>query len=58
MAESLLSGPAGDAIRAQSPFGRVAEPEEVASAVAWLAQPDSVWASGAVIDLNGASYLR
>jgi 3-oxoacyl-[acyl-carrier protein] reductase len=58
MAETLLSGPAGDGIRAQSPFGRVAEPEEVASAVAWLVQPDALWASGAVIDLNGASYLR
>ena len=58
MAETLMAGPAGDGIRAQSPFGRIAEPEEVASAVAWLALPGSVWASGAVIDLNGASYLR
>jgi len=58
MAESVLSGPDGDAIRAQSPFGRVAEPDEVASAVAWLASPAAVWASGAVIDLNGALYLR
>jgi 3-oxoacyl-[acyl-carrier protein] reductase len=58
MTESLLSGPAGDGIRAQSPFGRVAEPDEVAAAVAWLALPEAQWASGAVIDLNGASYLR
>ncbi|MGH3389427.1 MAG: SDR family NAD(P)-dependent oxidoreductase [Actinomadura sp.] len=58
MTASLLAGPAGDGIREQSPFGRVAEPEDVASAVAWLARPDAVWASGAVIDLNGASYLR
>jgi 3-oxoacyl-[acyl-carrier protein] reductase len=58
MVETMLSGPAGEAIRAQSPFGRVAEPEEVAAAVAWLASPDALWASGAVIDLNGASYLR
>jgi NAD(P)-dependent dehydrogenase (short-subunit alcohol dehydrogenase family) len=58
MAESVLSGAGGDAIRAQSPFGRVAEPEEVAAAVAWLATPQALWASGAVIDLNGASYLR
>jgi NAD(P)-dependent dehydrogenase (short-subunit alcohol dehydrogenase family) len=58
MAVPLLDGPAGDGIRAQSPFGRVAEPDEVASAVAWLALPGSLWASGAVIDLNGASYLR
>jgi NAD(P)-dependent dehydrogenase (short-subunit alcohol dehydrogenase family) len=58
MTGSLLSGPRGDGIRAQSPFGRVAEPEDVASAVAWLALSDAQWASGAVIDLNGASYLR
>ncbi len=48
----------GDGIRAQSPFGRVAEPGDVASAVTWLALPGSLWASGAVIDLNGASHLR
>src|SRR3569833_1721085 len=58
MTEAMLAGPKGDAIRAQSPYGRVAEPEDVASAVAWLALSDAQWASGAVIDLNGASYLR
>jgi NAD(P)-dependent dehydrogenase (short-subunit alcohol dehydrogenase family) len=31
---------------------------DVAAAVAWLASPASEWASGAVLDLNGASYLR
>jgi 3-oxoacyl-[acyl-carrier protein] reductase len=58
MAQDLLAGPAGDGIRSQSPYGRVAEPDEIASAVAWLASPLARWASGAVIDLNGASYLR
>jgi NAD(P)-dependent dehydrogenase (short-subunit alcohol dehydrogenase family) len=58
MAESMLSSPAGDAIRAQSPFGRVAEPGEIAAAVGWLASPRAEWASGAILDLNGASYLR
>ena len=58
MAASVLDGPAGDAVRSQSPFGRVAEPEEVASAVLWLASPEAEWASGSVLDLNGASYLR
>ncbi|MEV4317843.1 SDR family oxidoreductase [Actinocrispum sp. NPDC049592] len=47
-----------DEVRAQSPFGRVAEPEEIAAAVRYLASPEAVWASGAVLDLNGASYLR
>jgi NAD(P)-dependent dehydrogenase (short-subunit alcohol dehydrogenase family) len=58
MAKELLGSPAGDAIRAQSPFNRVAAPEEVAAAVVYLASPEAAWASGAVLDLNGASYLR
>lgn len=45
-------------VRRQSPFGRVATPEEVAAAVVYLASPAAEWASGAVLDLNGASYLR
>ncbi|GHC83584.1 NAD-dependent epimerase [Nocardiopsis terrae] len=47
-----------DRVRAQSPFGRVAAPEEVASAVRYLASPEATWTSGAVLDLNGASHLR
>jgi 3-oxoacyl-[acyl-carrier protein] reductase len=58
MATSHLAGPAGEAIRAQSPFGRVAEADEVAAAVLYLASPEAEWASGAILDLNGASYLR
>lgn len=53
-----LSGEEGEAIRAQSPFSRVGTPEEVASAVVWLASENAVWASGTVLDVNGASYLR
>jgi 3-oxoacyl-[acyl-carrier protein] reductase len=58
MAASHLQGDSGAAIRAQSPFGRVARPEEVAAAVLYLASPDAAWATGAILDLNGASYLR
>jgi 3-oxoacyl-[acyl-carrier protein] reductase len=58
MTAGFLDGPAGDAIRAQSPFGRVATVTEVALAVVALAQPDAEWASGAVLDFNGASHLR
>jgi 3-oxoacyl-[acyl-carrier protein] reductase len=58
MAATHLQGPGGDAIRAQSPFGRVAQPEEIAAAVVFLASPEAGWASGAILDLNGASYLR
>ncbi len=58
MASHVLSGPEGDRVRAQSPFDRVARPEEVAAAVVYLASPQAEWAAGAVLDLNGASYLR
>ena len=58
MATDDLAGQKGAAIRAQSPFGRVATPQEVAAAVLYLAAPQAEWASGAVLDLNGASYLR
>jgi 3-oxoacyl-[acyl-carrier protein] reductase len=47
-----------DAIDAESPLGRVARPEEVAQAVVYLASPEAEFASGAVLDFNGASYLR
>jgi len=53
-----LEGEQGDSIRGQSPFGRVGTPEEVADAVAYLTSPTAVWASGTVLDLNGASYFR
>jgi NAD(P)-dependent dehydrogenase (short-subunit alcohol dehydrogenase family) len=53
-----LDGPDGDAIRAQSPLGRVARPEEVAQAVLFLAAEGSEFSTGTIIDVNGASYLR
>lgn len=55
---SALEGQAGDAVRSQSPFGRVGTPEEVAAAILYLTSPEAQWASGAVLDLNGASYMR
>ncbi len=58
MAASSLAGPGGDEIRGQSPFGRVATAAEIAAAVAYLASAEAEWASGAILDLNGASYLR
>ena len=58
MARSRLEGAGGDAIRAQSPLGRVARPEEVASAVLYLASEEAFFSTGAILDVNGASYLR
>ncbi len=56
--QTKLDGDSGAAIRAQSPFGRVGTPEEIAAAVYWLASPEAAWCSGAILDANGASYLR
>jgi NAD(P)-dependent dehydrogenase (short-subunit alcohol dehydrogenase family) len=58
MAGDELVGEKGEKRRAESPLGRVAKPEEVAAAVVFLASPEAVMASGTVIDVNGASYLR
>jgi 3-oxoacyl-[acyl-carrier protein] reductase len=58
MAAGRVNGPDGYQVRAQSPFDRIARPEEVAAAVVYLAAPEAEWASGTILDLNGASYLR
>lgn len=58
MAARVLDGPQGDEVRAQSPLGRVAKPEEVARAVLFLTSEGSEFCTGAIIDVNGASYLR
>lgn len=58
MGRLVLDTDEGDAIRQQSPFNRVATPEEVAQAVLFLTDPAMEWASGAVLDFNGASHLR
>ena len=58
MARPHLQGPAGAAVRAQSPLNRVATVEEVARAILFLASPDAQFTTGGVLDLNGASYLH
>jgi 3-oxoacyl-[acyl-carrier protein] reductase len=58
MTTDELGTPRGAEIRGQSPFNRVATPGEIAAAVLYLASEEAEWASGAVLDLNGASYLR
>ncbi len=58
MAAEALAGDAGVARRAESPLGKVATPEDVAAAILFLASSQAEMASGTVIDVNGASYLR
>ncbi len=58
MAADLLAQPAGDDIRRQSPLNRVAKPEEVAHVALFLASEGAEFTTGAIVDVNGASYLR
>ena len=58
MAADYLAGPDGDSIRAQSPLGRVASPDEVAYTVLFLASEGAEFLTGTIVDVNGASYLR
>ena len=45
-------------LTAAVPLGRMAEPDEIAGVVAFLASEHAVIATGAIVDANGASYLR
>lgn len=47
-----------DKLVQESPFKRMAEPEEVAHAIIYFAQDGSEYSTGAILDVNGASYLR
>jgi 3-oxoacyl-[acyl-carrier protein] reductase len=58
MAEDYVSSRGGDKLLADIPLGRVAAPEEVANAVAYLALQAPPSMTGAVIDINGASFVR
>ena len=58
MAEDYLASRGGDKLLADIPLGRVAEPAEVAETVRWLAMQAPASMTGAVLDVNGASYVR
>ena len=58
MAEDYLGSRGGDALLADIPLGRVAEPAEVAATVRFLALEAPPSMTGAVLDINGASYVR
>jgi 3-oxoacyl-[acyl-carrier protein] reductase len=58
MAEDYLASRGGDKLLADIPLGRVAMPEEVGEMVRWLALDAPASMTGAVLDVNGASYVR
>jgi NAD(P)-dependent dehydrogenase (short-subunit alcohol dehydrogenase family) len=58
MTESYLAGRGGAQIVADIPLGRVASTDEIAETIRWLASDAPASATGSVIDVNGASYVR
>ncbi|MBA4793906.1 MAG: SDR family oxidoreductase [Phenylobacterium sp.] len=58
MADEYLASRGGDKLLADIPLGRVAQPEEVASVAAYLALEAPASMTGAVLDVNGASFVR
>ena len=58
MTAEYLQGRGGAQIVADIPLGRVASTHEVAEVIRWLASDAPASATGSVIDVNGASYVR
>ncbi|MEN1785608.1 MAG: SDR family oxidoreductase [Bacteroidota bacterium] len=58
MATVTLTAAERENLLRESPFQRMAQPEEVAHAVCFLASERAAYASGTIIDVNGASYFR
>ncbi|KQN93659.1 3-oxoacyl-ACP reductase [Sphingomonas sp. Leaf231] len=58
MADDYLASRGGDKLLADIPLGRVAQPEEVAALVRFCALEAPASMTGAVLDINGASYVR
>lgn len=58
MAAQTLTPAERENLLRESPFKRMAQPEEVAHAILFLASDGAEYSSGTIIDVNGASYLR
>lgn len=58
MAKETLTPAERENLLRESPFKRMAQPEEVAHAILFLASDGAAYSSGTIIDVNGASYLR
>ena len=58
MVGDYLESRGGAKLLADIPLGRVATPQEIGEIIRWLATEAPPSATGAVIDANGASYVR
>ncbi|HKX87756.1 MAG TPA: SDR family oxidoreductase [Sphingopyxis sp.] len=58
MADEYLASRGGDKLLADIPLGRVAMPDEVGEMARWCALDAPASMTGAMLDVNGASYVR
>lgn len=58
MVEDYLASRGGPGLVADIPLGRPATTDEIAEIIRWLACDAPASATGAIIDANGASYVR
>ena len=58
MVEDYIASRGGESLLADIPLGRPANPDEIAETIRWLATEAPPSATGAAIDVNGASYVR
>jgi len=58
MGVATLSESEKDKLLNESPFKRMAKPEEIAHSIMFLSSDGAEYTSGAILDINGASYLR
>lgn len=50
---ALCQGPARQISEKMHPLGRIGQPEDVASALAWLLDPEQSWVSGQILHVDG-----
>ncbi len=58
MATATLSDSEKEILLNETPLKRLAKPEEIAHAILFLASKGAEYTTGAILDINGASYLR
>ena len=52
-----LDGPGREALQKTIPLGRLAEPADVAAAVAYLASDDAAFLTGVCLDVDGGRSI-